>query len=717
MSETPASIIDTQSLPGLGIKPELSLKRHQRAAVAAAVLVLVIGTPFAWIKGKSSYTAESVFQVAPSFMKNLESDRELDLQSNSQYREYVNHLSNSVVRRDVLQRALESLRLRGIDLRPAALNERKYIEQLRRTVYVRAIPDTYMVRIGSDDAKKEHLHDLINAITESFIDTTRTEQIYGSPQRLQTLQAGGETLRAEIDQLELERIELATRLGLTSFRENAENPYDATLAQAREKANLAAVERIQAEAVITAFRKSREIPTSFGRSLLEMRLQDTGLQSLRSEIIRRSEELQRNTAGLELRHPARQAAAAELELIEQRLKEREAEFDRAVYSNFETRLLASLNQQLQIERNVQIELKHLESQAADFARDFQHAMRLTSDIKKRDAELVHLRDRLNYLSGERGALGFVRLVSAALPAETPQGPGKTRLLLVVLLSALGAAVVVPVLLDLLDRSVRSVNEAEKLVGFAAAGWQVQVNNLPSRLFANEQTRRFAAALIRNRTRGGRNVFAFTAVKAGAGVTATVLDTAAMLAQLGMKVLVVDANTLAPCVGLVDDGPGLTDHLAGRARADELVRACHWRGTALHTVGAGHSLRGGLRRLDLLHTAMAGWSAAHDFVLVDLAPVLLSADAEMLVEALGQVFLVIEAESVSRGEILRAKRLLQRIDPEAVGLFVNRLPVFQGGGYIESLIGETLSGGKPARPSTPWRDALRRPLALLGPRAG
>ncbi len=87
-------------------------------------------------------------------MKNLEADKELELQSNSQYREYVNHLSNTVTRYDVLERALADLKAEGIDTRPQALTERKYIEQLQRTIYVRAIPDTYMVRIGTEDDDK-----------------------------------------------------------------------------------------------------------------------------------------------------------------------------------------------------------------------------------------------------------------------------------------------------------------------------------------------------------------------------------------------------------------------------------------------------------------------------------------------------------------------------------------------------------------------------------
>jgi hypothetical protein len=122
------------------------------------------------------------------------------------------------------------------------------------------------------------------------------------------------------------------------------------------------------------------------------------------------------------------------------------------------------------------------------------------------------------------------------------------------------------------------------------------------------------------------------------------------------------------------------------------------------VCVGSERASGLQRLDLLLQALKVWESQYDYLLYDLPPVLLSADAEMLIEALGQVFLVVEAEAVVRGEVSRAKRLLQKIDPEAVGLFVNSVPLFRGSGYMEEVIIETLTRGKLSRfmSLTHWR---------------
>ena len=682
--------MDTSQLPGRGIKPLLSLRKHYRISLIISLLVILIGLPVAWIKGQSLYSTESVFQVSPNYMKTLSSDKEVEFQSNSQYREFVNHLSNTVRRYDVIQRALKKLREANVNVQPKGMTERKYIERLQKLVTVRAIPDTYMVRIGFEGQEKEALDDIVNAITHSFLETTKNEQIFGSVERLEVLQGNAARLQQEITQLEAQRVGLSELLGLTTFGENVVNPYDTMLAQAREQYASAARDRAQADATLQAFLAQRETPTSVGRSIMEMRLQDTGLQALRSEVVKRSEELGRVATGLEDKHPAKKPALDEYLAINTRLQTKEAEFETVAYGNLKSRLLASQQQTQKVEAEIRDGLKKIEGQAADYARNFQQAMRITGDIRKREQEHKEVRDRLNYLQNESAAIGFVRLVSIALPAETPQGVGKTKLLLLVFVLAGALALVAPIALDLSDNRIHTVNDAEKLMGIPAAGWQVMNTDLPSGMFAKEQTRRFASTLIRNRARTAKNVFSFASIKTAGGVDRVVLDTAVALKQLGFRVLVVDANSFTPSTLFKPDQPGLSNFLAGQASLDEVQHTLVHQDESVQAVGFGNQLSTGLQRLDLLAQAVGHWTQQQDYVLVALPPVLLSADAELLIQALGQVFMVLEAQSVSRGEVVRAKRLLEKLDPEAVGLFVNSIPMFQGGGYMQELLLETLT---------------------------
>jgi hypothetical protein len=81
------------------------------------------------------------------------------------------------------------------------------------------------------------------------------------------------------------------------------------------------------------------------------------------------------------------------------------------------------------------------------------------------------------------------------------------------------------------------------------------------------------------------------------------------------------------------------------------------------------------------------------VLIDAPPLLTSSDSELIVRATGAAITVIEADGITKGELARATKLLEKLDPPSLGAVVNRIQPFQGGGYVQSLIAEHLSGHK------------------------
>lgn len=685
---------ETASALGGRIRPLLSLAQHWRKSALVAALVVLVGLPVVWMQGRSYYAAESVFQVSPNFQKNLSADKEQELQSNSQYREFVNHLSRSVLRYDVLQAALAKLGPDGVQACLPAESERKCLERLQRVIYVLPVPDTYMVRVGLRSTERENVDKIVNAVMESFLDTTRREQIFGSDDRARALYERGEALRAEIEGFATQRAELAAQLGVTTFADHTVNPYDTLLAQAREKANQAAIERAQARSMLDAFVAQREAPLATGRSVMELRLLDGGLQALRNEVVKRSEELRRAGAGLGDQHPARQAATAEFEEINGRLQSYEASIDRTMSQNIKARLTASLQQATQVEQELNGRVRDIEGQATLFATRFRDAMRLTADIRKREQEAEELRNRLNFLATERNAIGFARLITPALAPEVPQGIGKTRLLLALLAAAGLVFLALPTLIDLADRRVRVVGDAERAMGIASAGWLVQADNDATRLLREDQTRRLASTLLRNRTRTSAQTFAFTSARVGGGATAVVRDLAAMLQHLGSRVLVVEANSLSPSME-ADGVGGLSAVMAGRIEPDAAVVSLAHGAATFDFVPYGVDGRA-VERLDRLKEALSHWSGRYDIVLVDVAPLLPSADAELLIDLIGQVFLVVEAGGASKGDVARCRAVLEKLDPRAVGLIVNRVTLDFAGAHAREYVVENITGGRAER---------------------
>lgn len=687
---------------GRGLRPLISLSRHWRWSGLIAILLLLAGIPFVWMKGQSQYNAEAIFQVSPIYQKNLSGDKELEIQSNAQYRDFVTHLSKSVVRRDIVENALQELARQKVQVCLPAEIARRCLERIQRTIYVLPVGESYMVRVGYTSSEKNLPDKLINAIMTVFVATVRDEQIFGADERFEVLREQNNKLRIELDEFVNRRAELAALLGLTTFTDTVANPYDSLLATTREKHSQAKIDLSQATSALTAFKSLKEVPIAVGRSVLDMRLQDSGLQTLRNEVIKRAEELNRSLAGLETKHPATQALKAERDEIQARLTMSEKTFDRNAMENVQARLNASVLQATLVEQELAARVDLLTSKAGWYAAIFREAMQLTGHIRKREQELSEIRDRSNFLKTEKSALGFVRLVTPALPAGLPQGPGKTMLLLALTGVCCAVFLILPTVRDLLDRRVMVVSDAENAMEMPCAGWIVNNEDASCDVLARDQIQRLGSTLLRLKKIEAKSLFAFTSINVGGGVSSLTFALAQALARQGSNVLVVDSNSLGHGTEVENSDFGLVDYLMGKVDLDRVVSLRKFDNTSVSYVPYGSDRSSGIVRLDLLQSALTSWSKNYDFVLVDLPPLLPSADAALLVDMIGQVFVVVEAMSVNKSDVVRARKQLMRQEVSSVGLIVNRVPFwFAENGTKEQLI-EQISRSRTDRFMTgPW----------------
>ncbi|MDB0542239.1 hypothetical protein LBW62_13485 [Ralstonia solanacearum] len=685
-------------LPGPGLKPLVSLRAHRRLACATVACVLALGAPLAWLKGAPRYQSEATVLVAPRYMKNLHEDQELVFESNSQYRQFVEQQVHSIVRFDVLHRALSSPggeAVRRAWMQPGE-RERHAIERLQAALVVQPVPDTYLIRIALEGTRPAGLDTLVNAVTHAYLDTTHDEQLFGADTRTQALQQRERALQAQIVETAAKRNAIARDLNLTSFSDNITNPFDKLVADQRHALEEARQQRMSADAALASFRQRGDTQITV-RSVQDNVLNDPGLNSLKSNLYKRYGDLTTQMSGLRPEHPGYAAAHQEKEEIEREIKSQDGRLETRVRGNIEARLQGTSDQAHALENGLQQELSALEARSSAYAALFQQALSLTGDMEQARKEVEQIRDRLGFLQLESGAPGFVRGVSPALPADTPYGTGRKKLLLLLLLAALGAGVATPLMADLLDRRVRTVNVAQTLMGIPPAGWQIEVSDTASRLFADEQNRRLAGTLIRFGQRQGQRIFGFCGLKPGAGCTTLLLTLANTLRLLGFRVVVVEANGFKPDARYAGAPAGLGDVLSGQCTPAQAIAPPTADLPARVAFAGGHdgpaAARGGIHSLGALRANLEHWASEADFVLVDMPPLLVAADAELLLGCVGHAMMVLEAGASTRGEVLRARRMLQTLDPEAVGFVLNRVRPFDGGGYLRSLMVEFLSRRK------------------------
>ena len=701
-------------LPGRGIQPLDSLHSHARMVVLIFLAVTLLGLPVVFIKGQPSYQSTATIQVSPRYMKTLHDDIELEFQSNTQYLQFIEQQARTVNRYDIIELALQRLTEKGGNpwIREGE-SDREAIERLQRSLAIRHVRNTYLIQVSLVTGAPDGVDDILNAVVATYLERARKEQFFAADQRVENLQQRESELLQQIESITGERTQIAQELGVTAFNPDEVNAFDRRVRQMQEEYQAASTRRMEAQARLDAFLAEGETDTAM-RSVQESLLTDPGLNSLRAGLNDRRAELLAATSGLSADHPAYLDAQDELQHIEQAINSSEDKLRESLRSGIQSRHRTSTSQARSIETELEQMLAEVQQQAGAYAAQFNRAVSLNNHLSLLWKELDRVRDRLNFFAAEDASPGFSHLVTAALPPLYPTGVGKKKLLLMVLVAAMVFSLLAPILIDFLDRRVRTVNDVHRILGFPPLGWIVNAVAGDSLRFAEDQVRRLASGIIRDGQRNATRVIVISSVRPGGGATWIARSLTRSLNRLGFPTLAVEANAYHPDSSY-GPGPGLTAMLETGFDPTQVNNSDAEVPSV--PVGSANDSRV-LHTLQGLQAVLQAIPSHYNFVIVDAPPLLASADAELILSAGDAVLLVTEAGGITRGELSRAGRLLKSIDPPVVGTVVNRISPFHGGGYVTTLMEEHRTGSKvqsasllnSLRPTV--NELLQAPFALL-----
>lgn len=324
----------------------------------------------------------------------------------------------------------------------------------------------------------------------------------------------------------------------------------------------------------------------------------------------------------------------------------------------------------------------------------------------------------------------VSVAEQAVVPRTPVSPIPSKAIMFGLLGGLAVGLAFVFGADALDRSVKTVDQAESTLGLpvlsaipetkdsdkkekenkkkdvvADAAKYRLVDEAPAGPIA-ESFRNLRAALSLLGPEVDRRTFLFTSALPNEGKSFTSVNYALALAQQGHQVLLVDGDLRRPSIhkvfqtvlGVDDDHPGVVDYLVG---AVELKDACR----LVATVGADlvgsprfrtapprpgqlFILAGGQRApnpaellSDECFKGLTAEAASHfDRVIIDSAPVLAVSDTLLMAPHVQTLCMVVRAAKTPRNAINRALTLLAATKVRPAGLVLNRLPRRRGAGY-------------------------------------
>ena len=329
--------------------------------------------------------------------------------------------------------------------------------------------------------------------------------------------------------------------------------------------------------------------------------------------------------------------------------------------------------------------------------------------------------------------------NAVSVVERPQLPGAPvspqprKAILFGLLGGLAIGLAFVYVSDLLDRSVKTVDQAEATLGLPVLAAVPEIGKSDAkaddqskpisgaasyRLVAEapegpaaEAFRNLRASLSLLGPEAERKVFIFSSAVPEEGKSFSSANYALSLAQQGHRVLLIDGDLRRPSLHKIflptnsetasgDEGAGIVDYLIGATNLQN----------AIHTVSAGRldpsllaaehaqivaatagqlSIMTGGRRAPNPAELLSGpsfarlvqeASALFDKVVIDSAPVLAVSDTLLMTPLVQTVCVVVRANKTPRNAVQRALGMLASAGTRPAGIILNRLPHQRGGGY-------------------------------------
>jgi succinoglycan biosynthesis transport protein ExoP len=305
----------------------------------------------------------------------------------------------------------------------------------------------------------------------------------------------------------------------------------------------------------------------------------------------------------------------------------------------------------------------------------------------------------------------VSIIDPAKPPRFATKPSLRKNLVTAALLGLVLGIGMAFLIEMLDESIRSVQDVERKLGLPLLGSipKLDKGTTPAEAIADLRSP-FAEAYYSVQTalqfsteQGIPRSLAVLSARPSEGKTTSATAIARNLARLGTRVLLIDADLRNPSLHRVmgvENSAGLSNYLSSNAGLEHFVKESTQPNLYLMPSGPlppnPAQLLAGARLLELLKDA----GAVFDIVVFDAPPIMGLADAPLLASRVGGVVLVVESGRTGRKVVKAAIRRLKIGNARILGVLLTKYDLRVSGygygyGYGYSYNYDYAYGTKPA----------------------
>jgi len=645
-----------------------SVRRHWQLSLIVFFAILGSGLFILWKEAIPVYDAQSIVYISPKFPTVLTNNTEVELPYDSYFQEQI----QTVTRHDILEGAIASLpysaRHRSGPASPAEL------ERLQKDLTVKRVGTSYEMSIGLSGPSPLGLAELVNSITNTYIERARNPQFYGVGDRLKTLNQEKQRLQSEIGKSLAEKATV-TQLGTT-------NPYDATASAVRTELATARMQRETAEAELDSLLrrsspgKSNALDVAGHQAIAA----DPGLSAMWTELSSHRAALLQEMTGLRPDHPVYQKDKdnlASLETIMNDLKQQAVQ-------EVQNKLRQDVDRARTVELKLTRELEEKTNSATSAAPKYLRATQLGPEIDSLQKSLDAVDTRIRDLDLESSSPGSIHV---STKAQIPAKPERSKLpifALAVLVISFIVATAVPVGMDFLDHRIYTPGDIERVVGFHPIGVLVDEDRFPGEV-AGEYYFRLAAGIDHAVRTSGARIFLFTSAAHGAGTSTVVRKLSEQLRSLHLRTRTMTTSASSE-LDLFSSGDGLRSELPHNKlnRPDDALQRPP-APTSIAYNDPRYELERDVPPPNPVEQSLNRAAMEYDVVLIDAQPLPVSAQTEYLARLADATVLVVKARGTTRQDLECTARLLERLEVAGVAVILNKIRVERTDGALEKAL--------------------------------
>ena len=290
-------------------------------------------------------------------------------------------------------------------------------------------------------------------------------------------------------------------------------------------------------------------------------------------------------------------------------------------------------------------------------------------------------------TGQSATPSAVRLEVVDGPSlnPTPVEPAVTRNLGLGLLAGLLVGLGLAVLRDVLDTSLRTVEDLQKIAGVPVmgsiffdrdAGKNPVVHDDHRQTIRSEAFRQLRTNLQFVNAAAPVRTLVVTSSVSGEGKSTTASNIAISFADAGQRVLLIEGDLRRPKVADylgIEGSVGLTNVLIGQVAVSEVLQS--WGGTSLTVLASGSippnpsEMLGSPGMIELLESLKKSF----DLIVIDTPPLLPVTDAAIMATYADGAIVVARHGSTKRAQLAASIKSLRAVDARILGCVLNMVP--------------------------------------------